>query len=308
MAKKNEDQNLEFGPDTPAGTTQTTPSSKGSDAQNFKGAKQYLDDDSDDFGGDNTDDDSGKDTKDPKNDKKRYEYWQSQYNKLQDKVSQMEGAMQSMMQNNSNSQANQSNQNTSQQAMEQVQAEIKALKPPTMPKKPANYDQAEAFTNPDSESFKYNQEYQQYLSEMTNYMMKRDELRGQHTELQIESLKMPLQNLSAQTAQNQQQQKTVATLMKNYNFTVAQAQDFIQKMSDPSSLSLDNLVHFYRVQNGLKSHSPGQDDFNPGNRNPNRFAAPTFPNSSGGSFDSDIDEDRELEQGFAQGLLNFSKI
>ena len=62
-------------------------------------------------------------------------------------------------------------------------------------------------------------------------------------------------------AQRQQasQLKEVDGLMQgNYGMTPEESRDFIQKMSDPKSISIDNLVKLYRLQNGQGNAAPNQ--------------------------------------------------
>ena len=42
----------------------------------------------------------------------------------------------------------------------------------------------------------------------------------------------------------------------NYGMSAAESRDFIQKMSDPKSISVDNLVKLYRLQQGQGGGAP----------------------------------------------------
>tara|TARA_R100001129_G_scaffold154804_1_gene117650 strand:- start:223 stop:612 length:390 start_codon:yes stop_codon:yes gene_type:complete len=66
-----------------------------------------------------------------------------------------------------------------------------------------------------------------------------------------------IQQEKVQEAQRQQAAQQKATqasqirehVMSNYKMTAPEAQDFINKMSNPKSVNIDNLVQLYRMQN-----------------------------------------------------------
>ena len=98
---------------------------------------------------------------DPKNDEKRYQYWQSQAAKRENEVKEMQQRMQeyeqytqqSMMQN--------------QQPHQPVQEEFPD--PPEKPGKPRNFNRQEAFEDASSESARYLDEVEEWRDNMDEY-------------------------------------------------------------------------------------------------------------------------------------------
>ena len=101
-------------------------------------------------------------------------------------------------------------------------------------------DYSEALADPDSSSAKYLASKEDYLEQMSDFILKKDELR----EEQINA---------AQKEQlaRQQHQDTLNELQMKYNYTPEQAQDFVTKMSSPDSMSLDNLVKLHQLTQGV---------------------------------------------------------
>jgi hypothetical protein len=70
----------------------------------------------------------------------------------------------------------------------------------------------------------------------------------------MESMDQQREVKMQQTLQEQQQvvrnQKVISDLQTKYSYTPDQANDFIQQMSKPDSLSLDNLVKLHKMNTG----------------------------------------------------------
>ena len=58
------------------------------------------------------------------------------------------------------------------------------------------------------------------------------------------------QRFQAQQEQQNRQRQVVQHLQGHHGMTEAETNDFMQKMSDPKSINIDNLVQLYRMQNG----------------------------------------------------------
>tara|TARA_R100000654_G_scaffold30173_1_gene54844 strand:- start:5076 stop:5972 length:897 start_codon:yes stop_codon:yes gene_type:complete len=165
-------------------------------------------------------------TNDPKSDDSQYQYWQSQADKRAAEVDLLKSQVTELMKAQTSTPA------------EQPKEETPSLERPVKPRKPAGYDHSEALADPDSDSGKYLSKQEQYMDNLANYMDKVDERRT-----------MDIQRQQAEQAQFQRNQKVISDLQSKYNYTPQQANDFIDKMSKPDSLSLDNLVRLHKMSN-----------------------------------------------------------
>ena len=67
------------------------------------------------------------------------------------------------------------------------------------------------------------------------------------------------QRQQAAQQQAQQQSEVKKHVMGHYGMSESETQDFMTKMSDPSSVNIDNLVQLYRLQNGgAQQQTPAQ--------------------------------------------------
>jgi hypothetical protein len=154
----------------------------------------------------------------------QFQYWQSQADKNKAEVAALRAEMDALKQTSA-----------------KVEEEIKepTLVKPTKPVRPGNYDISEALADPDSSSAKYMVEKENYMENMSDYLMNQDENRQRTLQAQAEK----------QMAQ-QQHQETLVELQGRHGYTPEQASDFIQSMSSPDSLSLDNLVKLHQLNMG----------------------------------------------------------
>ena len=186
-----------------------------------------------------------------KNDEKRFEYWQSQASKTQNEFAEMQKQNQELQ-----AQMN-AMQNMQQPTAEPVE-EFPA--PPERPNKPRTFSREEAYADPNSESARYLDEYESWRDDMTEYNgLKQEYTVAQMQEkldAQEQQRQEEIQRQQAHAQQQQQMRGVNQHLQGHYGFNDADAQEFIQQMSDPNSLSLDNLVQLYRLQKGQGQPSP----------------------------------------------------
>jgi len=246
------------------------------------------------------------------NDKQRYQYWQSQHDKLKAKheqelaqmkqqVEQMQTQFQQMQQGGQQQQPARK-EPTLEEQIQSAQASLSELQAPQVPQKPQNFNSADAYTDPDSESFQYQRRMEQYQQERMEFLEKRGELKEKIYDLNLKRVEEPAQE-AIRTQQLSRQEKVLFdTLQNNFKLSQAEATEFVQTMSDPKSLSLDNLVNFYRFQKGMASPSapkPKQDG--KPNRRPSPVAAPPPIKSGSGSTGTDSPDDHDS---FSKGLLS----
>ena len=164
------------------------------------------------------------DTMKAKEDDSQYNYWQSQADKTKSEMEALRAEMDALKS----------------QSVAKKETNEPNLVKPTKPVKPSGYDYSEALADPDSASAKYLASKEDYLEQMSDFILKKDELREE-------------QMNAAQKEQlaRQQHQETLTELQLKYNYTPEQAQDFITKMSSPDSMSLDNLVKLHQLNQGV---------------------------------------------------------
>ncbi len=164
------------------------------------------------------------DNVDAKEDDSQFQYWQSQADKTKAEMEALKAQVEVL---------------TSKSAKPQQEIKEPTLVKPTKPVKPADYDYSEALADPDSSSASYMQAKESYLEEMSDFIMKKDEVRDEQ-----------MTKAKEEQFARQQHQETLTELQTKYNYTPQQANDFVSQMSSPESLSLDNLVKLHQMNMG----------------------------------------------------------
>jgi len=178
------------------------------------------------------------------NEERRYQYWQSEADKAKNQLAQRENEMREMQQRLYA--GNQPN-----QPQEQKQEFPDA---PGRPEKPRGFSREEAFTDPNSESG-------QYLDAMEDWRDKIDEYRDLRNQYDTAVLQERFEAQDEQRKQQEIQRQQYASEMAkkqevyehvqgHYGLTDTDAREFIETMSQPESLTMDNLVALYRIQKG----------------------------------------------------------
>ena len=111
-------------------------------------------------------------------------------------------------------------------------------KKPERPSKPANYDPIEATSDTESESFKYRESMEAFRDEMMDYYESRERTR-----------EVEVQKRQEQIAQQNYMENVRSQLSNVYGFDTNESEAFIQDMSRPESLSLENLVTVWKLKN-----------------------------------------------------------
>jgi len=175
-------------------------------------------------------------TNDPKSDDSQYQYWQSQADKRAAEVDLLKSQVTELMKTQTSTPA------------EQPKEETPSLERPVKPRKPAGYDHSEALADPDSDSGKYLSKQEQYMENLTNYMTDIEEKQTRQLQLQEAEQRVAVRN-----------QQVSSQLQSDYGFSPQEADQFINNMSSPDSLSLDNLVRLHKLNTGtLEQQAPQQ--------------------------------------------------
>ena len=116
---------------------------------------------------------------------------------------------------------------------------------PTRPTKPTNYDATEAYMDPESTSYKYRVDLDNYRDGMIDYA----EQREAYAIRENEKREAVWQQRQQQAQRNQAMDGMRNQLINQYGYTPEKAVEFIKHYSSPESLSLDNLVNLDRLRN-----------------------------------------------------------
>jgi hypothetical protein len=175
---------------------------------------------------------SAPDAIEAKDNDSQFQYWQSQADKQKDEVAALRAEMETLKQ---------------QPAQAPKETKQPSLVKPEKPVKPADYDVSDALADPDSLSAKYLARKEDYLDNMSDYIMKKDEIREEQMNI-----------AQKDQAVKQQHQDTLTQLQTDFNYTPEQANDFVTKMSSPDSLSLGNLVKLHQLNQPVEAQQTEQ--------------------------------------------------
>ena len=188
----------------------------------------------------------------------RHEYWQSQHDKVNSELGnahkeleyykQQLGPLQEYLQSNPNVVVaidrqlsnGQPQGQPQQQAQQPVQGHQEpSLQKPNRPTRPSDYNEVDAYNDPDSSSFKYRVDLDGYRDNMIAFMENKETEREQFAKQQM-----------AQQQMMMQQQQAISHVQNNYGFDTAKAQDFVKFITDPRNVTYDNLVEIYNKKTG----------------------------------------------------------
>jgi len=177
------------------------------------------------------------------NDTTRYAYWQSQADKYKNELEQMKASQP------------QAAQQPVAQPQEVPQEQSNEFPPaPERPNRPRNFSREEAYTDPSSESARYLDSKEDWDEQMVEYNALHTQY--QNAVLQEKFDKMENQRVEAAKRQEaaqvaaKQQAEITNYVTGHHGMNENEAKDFMTKMSDPSSINIDNLVQLYRMQQG----------------------------------------------------------
>mgnify|MGYP003680082515 CR=1 FL=1 len=165
------------------------------------------------------------------NDENRYQYWQSQADKYK----------------NENEQLKQQ-----QSAPVETVAPVQPAKPaveefppaPDKPQQPRTYNREEAYSDPSSESARYLDELEGWRDNMNEYNSLKSQYQTAVIEEKFNNMEKARVDEIKKTQASQQQAEQVNEVkrhvMGNHGMSDGEAADFMSKMSDPSSITVDN--------------------------------------------------------------------
>ena len=173
------------------------------------------------------------------NDETRYQYWQSQADKYKNELESLKNTQPAPVQPEA-------------PAVDTDADEFPSA--PSKPQKPRLYSREEAYTDPASESARYDDELSQWRDDMNEYNSLRTQYQSAMLEEKFNKLESDrveaAKKQEAAAAEAQQQNEIRSHIMGHHGMSESEANDFMTKMSDPNSITVDNLVQLYRMQNG----------------------------------------------------------
>jgi len=188
------------------------------------------------------------------NEEVRYQYWQSEADKAKNENEQLKKTVEILQQ-------------TIQKPAESQPEEISSepeIEPfrdaPQRPNKPAGFNRAEAIDDPNSASAQYLDAMDSYRDEMDIYNADKLEYESNLINIEREALieEQKRQKDAFEAEQrNQEQVSNISQQLKSqYNANDDEVNDFIQKMSDPESLNIENLWRLYQMDKGKVPEQP----------------------------------------------------
>jgi hypothetical protein len=196
------------------------------------------------------------------NDQVRYQYWQSQYDRTQNQYKKLQEENEALKQQMTTMQQYLAS-IAQQQEQPQEEEDEEFPDPPPAPVRPYNYSQVEAYSDPNSESAKYLSALIDYNTRMNQYNALKNEWIQAKQKERLEQLQREQEEKFGQL-KGANEVKTaldsvINTIMNNYGVDYNTALDFVQTMSDDSSITIDNLFQLYqmrKMQNGTNPVAP----------------------------------------------------
>lgn len=167
------------------------------------------------------------------------------------------------------------------------------LTKPEPPRKPVGYDEAEAVTTPDSKSFKYRLEREEYLERLTDYQQKLNDRLAAEMQAKTREVEARMQA--------REQDVTLRAKLASKGIVGESADRFIDNFTQANKLSFDDLVKFHFLKEGKAL--PGER----GNPAPREFEpaplikAPTFRDEAGKEIDPSKAFSHDLARGAGKG-------
>lgn len=194
---------------------------------------------------------------DDDNDNVRYQYWQSEADRRANRIRELEELLVKR-------EAQQQQPAPEQQPAKE---EFDFPEPPQKPKKPSGFNREEAFSDPSSASAKYLDAMDDYQDELLQHT----DMRTQYNELRLQGLQEELmereEKLKHELARDRKIASARDNLVAEHGLTPQMANEFIERYSDPGSVTMENLVKLYMLDKGAtyrgatpqKSPSPSPD-------------------------------------------------
>ena len=185
-----------------------------------------------------------------KNDDKRFEYWQSKAAKLENELQETKPLVDYVKANPQIIQP---------KAQQQAEPAEEFPPPPEKPERPPSYNRELAYTDPNSPSAEYDRNVEGWRDNMDEYNSLKVQYETAVVREQMEKMETQRvnqqKNMEKRTAQTEKMGEVSEYVQAQYGLTSEETGSFMKDMSDPSSISMENLVTLWRMNNG-KSGAP----------------------------------------------------
>ena len=182
----------------------------------------------------------------PNNEDVRYQFWQSQHDKLKSQYDQL-------LRENEQLRIKGEPPINVPQAQPEPQEEA-FPEPPAPPSKPYSFSQQEAMSDPSSESARYMMAMTEYNATMNqyNYLKNQwlEEKQKDYAKQSQQRYQMTEQEAVRKAEVSQQMNQVIAEVQQKYGVGYDVALDFVNTMSDNSSVTVDNLFELYKMKKG----------------------------------------------------------
>ena len=193
----------------------------------------------------------------PDNDKVRYEYWQSQAQKANNQLQQMQqqwGPTMQYIQQNPQVIGNMQTAHAGVPVSEEPAQDESFPEPPERPTKPRGYSRSEALEDPQSDSARYLDELDGWREDMDEYNSLRADYNSALVTEKMESMEAEkakqMEALKRDAAARKQNAEINQHVQAQYQMNDVEAREFIEWGNRPDNLTMDNLVQLYRFQKG----------------------------------------------------------
>lgn len=192
------------------------------------------------------------------NDQVRYQYWQSQAQKAQNELQQVQqqwGPTINAIQQNPQILGNMQTAHSGLPATEEPAQETEEFpEPPERPTKPRGYSRTDALEDPQSDSAQYMDDLDEWRDSMDEYNSLRADYNAAVVNERLEAMEAEkqrnIQNARKAQAARKQEIEINAHVKSTYQMSDDEAREFVAWGNRPENLSMDNLVQLYRFQKG----------------------------------------------------------
>lgn len=143
---------------------------------------------------------------------------------------------------------------------------------PVKPTRPADFNAGDAYNEVESSSAKYLEDLTTYQEKMAEYIDTKEQAR-------LTAIQEAEAQSAAQFEQTQRRAEVKTQLKQKFTASDTEADEFISEMSDPKSISLDNLWALYQYKKGKLQ--PSVQPTAPKFKQPYAFATPAGTQASG---------------------------
>ena len=176
-----------------------------------------------------------------KEDSSRFEYWQSQADKVTSELSNAQQELEYYRGLAQQQQPTVSNGQPNGQPQQNMGVQQDSLQAPVKPTKPVNYNEVDAYNDPESTSFKFRLEKERYQDDYMGFLEQKDEVRESQMRAQYEQA-------YAQQQTNLVKNSAMSHAMGGYGFDQTKAGDFVNWASNPNNVTVDHLIKLYMMK------------------------------------------------------------